>query len=374
MKIESLESVPAGYINTPLEPMPRLAAALGLAGGLCIKRDDMTGLALGGNKARKLNYIVNYALENGYTALMTFGGVQTNHGRLTVAAAIRYGLKPILVLKGRKPDYLSGNLLLDRLMGADIYFVDTSSADALPAAEQAAAKQRYVDECAARIIAEYEARGDKVLSVPIGGQTVIGSAGYIQAVPEIMAQMKAQNIRAKHLVVGYGSTGTFAGLWAGAKYYHAPFEVIGIPIEPDCRPVEETVDFINELSESFEMGFTCRKEDLHLEFGFNSAGGAVGQTPVGYGGVGYNEPDAVTESYIELLARTEAIFVDPCYTGKVLRGYVDLLKRGVIRAEDGAIFMHTGGAPGLWTKEHLDHMQEGYWSDEEKDHVHIFKL
>lgn len=445
MKIESLKSVPAGYINTPLEPMPRLAAALGLTGtakfrktndtlasgltnasaddsvntseaalhcGLYIKRDDMTGLALGGNKARKLNYIVKYALDNGYTALMTFGGVQTNHGRLTAAAAIRYGLKPILVLKGKKPDYLSGNLLLDRLMGADIYFVDTSSADALPEAEQAAAKQRYVDECAARIIAEYEARGDKVLSVPVGGQTVIGSAGYIQAVPEIMAQMNAQNIRAKHLVVGYGSTGTFAGLWAGAKYYHAPFEVIGIPIEPDCRPVEETVDFINELSEYFEMGFTCRREDLHLELGFDPAGsvpadspaagygsdpnvtghsssdvtghsssavtaaigGTVGQAPVGYGGVGYNEPDAVTESYIELLARTEAIFVDPCYTGKVLHGYVDLLKRGVIRAEDGAIFMHTGGAPGLWTREHLDHMQEGYWSDEEKDHVHTFKL
>lgn len=434
MKIESLPSVPAGYLNTPLEPMPRLAAALGLTAGntataesasdlpgrpslaaapdspnaggvaapcgLYIKRDDLTGLALGGNKARKLNYIVRYALDNGYTALMTFGGVQTNHGRLTVAAAIRYGLKPILVLKGKKPDELSGNLLLDRLMGADIYFVDTTAADALPPDEQAAAKQRYLDECAAQIIAAYEAHGDKVLSVPVGGQTVIGSAGYIQAVPEIMAQMKAQNIQAKHLVVGYGSTGTFAGLWAGAKYYHAPFEVIGIPIEPDFRPVEETVDFINELSEYFEMGFTCRKEDLHLEFGFDSADGAAGnadtssaasscgrtsdtpaaiesaaaQASTGYGGTGYNEPDAVTESYIELLARTEAIFVDPCYTGKVLHGFVDLLKRGVIRAEDGAIFMHTGGAPGLWTKEHLDHMQKRYWDDEEKDHVHIFTL
>ena len=436
MKIESLKSVPAGSVNTPLEPMPRLAAALGLtkeasgcpmdgtpsdstrmavrtaiAGtnaakadapcGLYIKRDDLTGLALGGNKARKLNYIVQYALENGYTALMTFGGVQTNHGRLTVAAAIRYGLKPILVLKGKKPNELSGNLLLDRLMGADIYFVDTTAADALPPDKQAAAKQRYLDECAAQIIAAYEAHGDKVLSVPVGGQTVIGSAGYIQAVPEIMAQMKAQNIRAKHLVVGYGSTGTFAGLWAGAKYYHAPFEVIGIPIEPDFRPIEETVDFINELSEYFEMGFTCRKEDLHLEFGFDSTDGAAGNTdtfsaasscdrttsdtpaaigsaaaqaPTGYGGIGYNEPDAVTESYIELLARTEAIFVDPCYTGKVFHGYVDLLKRGVIRAEDGAIFMHTGGAPGLWTKEHLNHMQKSYWADEEKDHVHIFTL
>ncbi len=398
MKIESLKSVPAGYTDTPLEPMPRLAAALGLDAahcGLYIKRDDMTGLALGGNKARKLNYIIQYALENGYTALMTFGGVQTNHGRLTAAAAVRYGLKPILVLKGQKPDYLSGNLLLDRLMGTDLYFVDTSAADRLPAAEQAAAKQQYLDKCAAQIIADYEARGDKVLSVPVGGQTVIGSAGYVQAVPEIMAQMKAQGIRAKYLVVGYGSTGTFAGLWAGAKYYHAPFEVIGIPIEPDFRPIEETAAFINELSSYFELGFTCGKEELHLEFGFGAAGsspsgsasfagsdsagcgscgGSAPSGSCGYGGIGYNEPDAVTESYIELLARTEAIFVDPCYTGKVLHGYIDLLKRGIIRAEDGAIFMHTGGAPGLWTKEHLDHMQDGYWSDEGKDRAHVFRL
>lgn len=102
----------------------------------------MTGLALGGNKARKLDYIVKYALDNGYTALMTFGGNQTNHGRLTVAAAIRYGLKPILILKGSKPGvYGSGNVLLDRLMGADIYFADTSAADALPEAERNAGKE-----------------------------------------------------------------------------------------------------------------------------------------------------------------------------------------------------------------------------------------
>ena len=113
MKLENLQRVPTGYINTPLEYLPGLTKELG-KGKLYIKRDDMTGLAMGGNKARKLDYIVKYALDNGYTALMTFGGVQTNHGRLTVAAAVRYGLKPILVLKGKKPDQLSGNLLLDR--------------------------------------------------------------------------------------------------------------------------------------------------------------------------------------------------------------------------------------------------------------------
>ena len=263
MKIETMKRAQAGYVNTPLEPMRNLSRELDA--NLYIKRDDLTGLALGGNKARKLDYIVQYALDNGYTALMTFGGVQTNHGRLTVAAAIRHGLKPILVLKGPKTEYMSGNVLLDRLMGADIYFVDSSAADALPPEEQAAAKQRHLDDCVAKIIADYESRGDKVLSIPVGGQTVEGSAGYIQAVPELMRQMAEQNISARYLVVGYGSTGTFAGLWAGAKYYNAPFEVIGIPIEPDYRPVQETVDFINALSEKFELGFTCRPEDLHLE-------------------------------------------------------------------------------------------------------------
>lgn len=365
MKISDLKQVNAGYLNTPLEPMAGLAKKLGKSGGLYIKRDDMTGLALGGNKARKLNYIVQYALENGYTALMTFGGVQTNHGRLTVAAAVRYGLKPILVLKGPKPDYMSGNLLLDRLMGADIYFVDTSAADDLPKEQQAGVRQAFLEDAAEKIIEKYTAQGHKVLSIPVGGQTLIGSAGYVQAVPEIMEQMKSQNIRAKYLVVGYGSTGTFAGLWAGARYYKAPFEVIGVPIEPDYRPVEETVDFINELSSFFEMGFTCSAGDIHLEFGGEDKS---------YGGVGYNEPDSETQSYIELLAKTEGIFTDPCYTGKVFHGFVDMLKRGVISAEEGAIFMHTGGAPGLWSKEHLDHMQGNYWSDEEKDHVWVMKM
>ncbi len=361
MKIQDLTYVNAGYTDTPLEPMDRLAKALGRNGGLYIKRDDMTGLALGGNKARKLNYIVKYALDNGYTALMTFGGVQTNHGRLTVAAAVRYGLKPILVLKGARPDYMSGNLLLDRLMGADIYFVDTSAADSLPAEEQAAARQKFLDKVSAEIMEKYEAQGDKVLSIPVGGQTFIGSAGYVQAVPEIMRQMKEQNIKARHLVVGYGSTGTFAGLWAGARYYNAPFEVIGVPIEPDYRPVQETVDFINGLSAYFDMGFTCTAGDLHLEMGEGSHF---------YGGTGYNEPDSITRSYIGLLARTEGIFTDPCYTGKVFHGFVDMLDRGVISAEDGAIFMHTGGAPGLWSKEHLDDMQKTCWSGEEKGHVY----
>jgi len=359
MKIENLQRVPAGYIDTPLEYLPGLTKELG-KGELFIKRDDLTGLALGGNKARKLDYIVKYALDEGYTALLTFGGVQTNHGRLTAAAAIRYGLKPILVLKGKKPERLSGNLLLDRLMGADLHFVDMSALDSLPAEEREKARRKFLEECTDEIVARYEEKGEKVLKIPVGGQSVIGSAGYIQAVAELMGQMKAQRIHAKYLVAGYGSTGTYAGLVAGAKYYHAPFEVIGIPIEPDIRPLEETADFINELSRTFELGFTCTKDDLHLE---------CGEGEEFYGGIGYNEPDHITQRYIELLARTDAIFADPCYTGKVLHGFVDMIKRGIIPEGENAILLHTGGAPGLWAAEHLESMQELFWSDERNDHV-----
>jgi len=235
MNINDLQKCPVGYNDTPLELMPNLTRALG-GGELYIKRDDLTGIAMGGNKSRKLEYLVRHALDNGCTALMTFGGVQTNHGRITVAAAVKYGLKPILVLNGAKPDYCSGNLLLDRLMGADIYFVDTAAADSLPPARRKAAKNTYLEECARKIVKKYEADGHKVLRIPVGGQGVIGAAGYIQAVPEILRQMKEQGISAKYL-------------------------------EPDYRSKEETAAFINELSGYYSMGFTCSSDDIRLECG-----------------------------------------------------------------------------------------------------------
>ena len=316
MNINDLQKCPVGYNDTPLELMPNLTRSLG-GGEPYIKRDDLTGIAMGGNKSRKL---VRHALDNGCTALMTFGGVQTNHGRITVAAAVKYGLKPILVLNGAKPDYCSGNLLLDRLMGADIYFVDTAAADSLPPARQKAAKNTYLEECARKIVKKYEADGHKVLRIPVGGQGVIGAAGYIQAVPEILRQMKEQGISAKYL-------------------------------EPDYRSKEETAAFINELSGYYSMGFTCSSDDIRLE-----CGGA--HAP--FWGVGYNDPDEVTQRYIRLLAEQEAVFADPCYTGKVFRGFVELVRDGVIPRDENAIFLHTGGAPGLWGKEHLDQCRSSF--------------
>lgn len=175
MRVEFMRRAEVGYVNTPLEYMNNLTAKMG-KGKLYIKRDDLSGLALGGNKTRKLDYLVRHALDNGYTALLTYGGVQTNHGRLTVAAAVKYGLKPILILDGEKPEAMSGNLVLDSLMGADIYFVPGDA--------------QRVRDCADEVIKKYEAQGDKVLDIPMGGSSMLGATGYIAMIPELMRQMQ----------------------------------------------------------------------------------------------------------------------------------------------------------------------------------------
>jgi 1-aminocyclopropane-1-carboxylate deaminase/D-cysteine desulfhydrase-like pyridoxal-dependent ACC family enzyme len=350
MKIDELEKVDVGIRNTPIEYMPYMTEYLKGA-ELYIKRDDLSGLALGGNKTRKLDYIVKYALNNGYTTLMTYGGVQTNHGRLTVAAAKKFGLKSILVLKGAKPDYMSGNILLDRLMGTEMYFVDTSSLDGPDKDKKA---KEFLRECAEKIIADKERQGEKVLDIPVGGQTIIGAAGYIQAAKEIMEQTEKMGISPDYVVCGYGSTGTFSGLWAGAKHYNAPFKVIGIPIEPDYVNPKETAEFINQISKFYGFGFKCGAEDLDIE---------AGPKDEPYGGTGYNLPDEVTWEFVKLMAEKEAVILDPCYTGKVFHGFADLVKSGKIEKNKTALFVNTGGSPGLWGKEQLDFANGLFWKD-----------
>lgn len=352
MKLSELKRVPVGYLNTPLEPMENLTKLVG-KGKLYVKRDDMTGLAFGGNKARKLDYLVAAALDGGYNALMTFGGVQTNHGRMTVAAAVKYGLKPILVLTGAKPDYCSGNLILDRMMGADVHFIDTSAFDGLPDAKEKSAA--YLAAETEKIVAAYEKQGIHPYNVPVGGSSVVGAAGYINAVPEIMRQMEEQGINAKYLVCGYGSMGTFGGLVAGAKYFKAPFEVIGIPVSPEFRGPEQVSAFIDQLSKEYELGVHVAPEEIRIE---------TGPAEEPYYGVGYNIPDAVTQDYMALLARTEGIFTDACYSGKIFHGFLDLVRSGKIPDGENAIFLHSGGTPAIWSKEHLDLAQSLFYDGE----------
>ncbi len=336
MKVENVKKVKLGHYPTPMEKMDNMTKLLG-KGDLYIKRDDTTGPAFGGNKARKLEYLVRDALENGYTALLTVGGTQTNHGRTTVGAAVKYGLKPILVLSGKDTGYLSGNLNLDAMMGADIYFV-----------ENPANTPKVIED----VCAKYAEQGDKVYVIPGGGSNPVGAVGYIMSIKEILDQMEKDNIKIDHLICTVGSMGTFGGMILGAKYFNAPFDVIAVPVSPAPKGDKEkqVADFVNKVSAEYEMGITITPEDVKIAYGPDDAP---------YSGEAYNKPDPVTREAIITLAKNEGIFLDPTYTGKTFRAFLDLVKEGeIVKEGENALFLHTGGAMALWTKEHLDDMQD----------------
>lgn len=329
MNLYEFPKLQLGYYPTPLEALPRLSAAHGGA-RIYIKRDDMTGPAGGGNKTRKLEYILREALDQGCTSVLTLGGPQTNHGRTTVAAAIQCGLKPILVLGGKRPDYLSGNLTLDAMMGAKLVFAEDRERAAL------------------QIIAEHEAKGERVYYMPAGGSNSTGVLGYIMMVPELMRQLDEQDVHPKYVVCAVGSQGTYDGLLLGAKYFQAPFQVVGIPVAP-LKPnqTEDMASFINEVSARYEMGITVTAADIKLY---------TGPQDRPYTGPAYSVPDPDTRAAMLELARTEGILLDPVYTGKAFRGMLDLLDRGILDGE--VVFLHTGGAAAIWSKEHLDAAQD----------------
>lgn len=330
MKYSDVKKIDLAILPTPLQRMNNLEKALN-CNNLYIKRDDLTDVGMSGNKIRKLEYFVQDAIDKGCNTLLTFGGPQTNHGRLTAAAAVRQNMKSILVLKGEDPGYYSGNLILDKMMGADIYF---TSGD----------PQKLAKE----ITEKYESNGDKVYSIPIGGSNEIGALGYINMVKELMDQLEEMKINPKYLIVGSGSLGTFCGIWLGIKFFNATFEIIPIAVDPESAfGQEEAMELINKISEKYELGITANYSELKFNFG---------RGDISYSGIGYNIPDEGTQKAMNLLAKTEAIFTDPCYSGKAFHGFVDMVQN-VLPNSDGAIFLHTGGIPGIWTKDHLDAAQ-----------------
>ena len=311
--------------------MENLEQALG-CGPLYIKRDDLTPLGLGGNKTRKLEFLLGDALAGGADTLVTVGGVQTNHGRLTAAAAAKAGLACTLVLDGARPEKLSGNLLLDCLLGASLVYTDRRSASAV------------IEET----LAALQAAGRAPYFIPEGGSNAVGSAGYLAMVPELLAQADSLPVPPARLVCTMGSLGTFAGLWLGARAFGAPFSVTGVAVNPTTGYTrEKAAALVNEMSAAYGLDIAAAPEDLDIidaDAAYHSAG------------PGYNVPDAKTRGAVELLARTEGIFLDPCYTAKSFRGFCDIARE----LDGGAIFVHTGGTPALWTQEHLDAFAADY--------------
>jgi len=309
---------------TPLQPLARLSKALG-GPNLFIKRDDQLGFAAGGNKVRKLEFVVADALEKGADFLITCGAVQSNHCRLTLAAAVREGLKCGLVLEERVPGSYkpeaSGNNFLYRLMGVDRIKVVPGGSDMMEAMNAMAE--------------EVKAQGGHPYLIPGGASNPLGALGYMACAQEILSQAFDMGLRIDHVVCASGSAGTHAGLLIGFWGTRSGVPVVGMNVSRKKTQQEELV-------------FKLARETAALA-------GIDGELPRDavlcfddYVGPGYSLPTAGMVEAVKMLARTEAVLLDPVYTGKAMAGLIDLVRKGFFKKGENVVFLHTGGAPALY--------------------------
>ena len=318
MLTDKLPRISLGFFPTPLEELPRLSKALG-GPRLFVKRDDQTGLATGGNKTRKLEFSVAEALRRGSDTLITLGGVQSNHCRQTAAATAKLGLRCILVLRGNPPAAWNGNLLLDRLLGAEVVF--------------SGAKTR--EETADEVLAKEKAAGRKPFLIPIGASDEYGSVGYVAALEEIDAQMKAQGIKADRVVFASSSFGTQAGMVVGAKALGFKPAITAIAIDSPKRELQEGVASI--------AGKVASRLGLDMRFKPEEILGYDGYLGGGYAVLGEPEIEA-----IDLAGKTEGLLLDPVYTGRAMAGLIDLVRKGEFGKKETLVFWHTGGSAALY--------------------------
>lgn len=321
MHIEKLARFPLAQLPTPVEKLERLSRELG-GPTLLIKRDDQTGLAFGGNKTRKLEFLLGDALKQGADTLVTAGAAQSNHCRQTAAAAAKAGLKCELILNGSKPDVPDGNLLLDRLLGATEHWSERP---------QRPARLRELPD-------ELRAQGRKPYVIGVGGSNGVGATGYVLAMIELMEQLRATGQRVDHIVFGTSSGGTQAGLALGARVVEFQGRLLGIGIDKDERDAgpyeDELAQIADECAAYIGADARLTPGDFHVVRGY--VGG-------GYGVVGELERAA-----IRLMARCEGIMLDPVYAGRAFGALVDMIRKGVFQRDETVLFWHTGGAPALF--------------------------
>jgi D-cysteine desulfhydrase family pyridoxal phosphate-dependent enzyme len=309
------------HLPTPIESLPRLSEALG-GPHLLVKRDDQTGLAFGGNKTRKLEFLVAEAREQGGKTLITGGAIQSNHCRQTAAAAARFGFECILVLTGDKPEQASANLMLDQLFGAQIVYVaDRKDRD------------RILQETLDRATKEEK----KPYLVPYGGSNSTGALGYAFAMKELIDQ----NVGAEWIVFASSSGGTHAGLLLGQRIFGFNGRILGIS-------VDESEEWLkNEVSKLASA--TSEKVGERIEFTPADVLVNADYCGAGYGVVTEREREA-----IRLFARYEGILLDPVYTGRAAAGMIDLIRKGFFNKDKTVLFLHTGGQPALFADQYTD--------------------
>lgn len=279
----------------------------------------MTGVALGGNKVRKLEFLLADARSRGADVVLTAGGPQSNHAMLTAACAGQVGMKCILVLK-KRGELTGGNLILDNIFGAEVRLVDTDSYDDVYAEMD-------------RIMEQLRAQGHTPYAIPVGGSVPLGSLGYVNCVKEIAHQTQELGVTFDAVVSAAGSGGTYAGLTLGAKLFLPGIRSIGIGVCDDPF-VEIAMELTTGAAELLETDIRVTREDIHICIGS-----------------GYAIPSPEGCAAVHRLARTEGILIDPVYTGKALAGFFQLLEQGAFDQDENILFVHTGGAGALFAVE-----------------------
>ncbi len=316
------------HLPTPIEELPNLSKTLG-GPHLLVKRDDQTGLAFGGNKTRKLEFLIAEAREQGADMLISGGAMQSNHCRQTAAAAARYGFDCILVLTGERPNQPSANFLLDQLFGAEIVTVEDRA---------------FRDQTLQETFDKAVVAGKKPYLVPYGGSSPTGAMGYTFAMEELMNQLKDLRVLGElgglergvdWIVFGTSSGGTHAGLVLGQRLFGFNGKVLGISID---EPEEELKSHVSELASQ-----ASEKLGERINFTRNDVLATEDYCQAGYGVFGEGEREA-----IHLFASNEGLLLDPVYTGRAAAGMIDLIRRGFFKKDETVLFWHTGGQPALF--------------------------
>lgn len=320
--LEKIPRIQLANLPTALEEMPSLSERLG-GPKLYIKRDDTTGLAFGGNKARKLEFIMAQAKHEEADVIVTGAGFQSNWCTQVAAAARKLNMKVILVKQGPREGYdpseYDGNHLLHFILGSDVRVV----------------ADRYIQDVSKRLCEEIRKEGHTPYFIPIGGSTPLGTLGYVNAVSEILSQADASKIKVDYIVTATGSVGTQAGLILGAKILDSNIKTLGFSVLLP-RPLvnNQIMNLIKSTSELLSVDLLIEPEDIVVQDEY------LGE---GYGIISKEIVEA-----IRLVAETEGIFIDPVYTGKAMAGLIDQIKKGRFTKKETVVFIHTGGTAALF--------------------------
>lgn len=335
------DKVSLGFFPTPLTKLENLSKKFNYQ--LFIKRDDLTGLAFGGNKTRKLEYLIADALNQHSKAVVTIGAAQSNHARQTAAAAKKYGLDAHLLLFKPEPEQYDGNLLIDMLLGAKVHWVDRDNLYQQQLKILGALKDCY---------------GQNPYFIPMGGSNETGIWGYIDAIDEIKTQIEMLGINIDYIVFASSSGGTQAGMIIGKKLFDLKAQLIGIEIDKNMYPDRSLEQHIITIAQyaikEFDLPISVTLDDINLIKDYDSAG---------YGVVTELEKNA-----IYTMAETEGILLDPVYTGRAFGGLLDLMDKGYFPEGSSILFWHTGGQPALFAYKNdlFEKTEVG------KDNLHIF--